>query len=289
MAYVIDIQDLEYVRHGDQPLLARLYRPQGSGPFPLLVHLHGGAWTMRSRLDDTAIAEPLARSGVVVAALDFRMPPDAPYPASMADINYGIRWAKTQAEAWGSNADLVGVMGSSSGGHQAVLTGMRPGDPRYTALPQPAGSASVDAKVRCVIACWPVIDPLGRYQYAKERQAGGQPYPELIDRVIPSHDLYWLTEAAMAEASPVRILERRETVELPPVLYLQGTQDDAHPRAHLDRFVELYCAAGGEVDLHLWEGETSSLFGQSDRAQEAAGTIAQMVEFVRTQMQAVRA
>jgi acetyl esterase len=180
-------------------------------------------------------------------------------------------------------------MGSSSGGHQAVLTGMRPRDARYAAMPPAFGSPSVDARVRCVVALWPVIDPLGRYQYAKERQAGGDPYPELIDRVIPSHDRYWLTEEAMAEASPVRILERGETVELPPVLYLQGTHDDAHPRAHLDRFVELYRAAGGEVDLRLWEGETSSLFGQSDRAQEAARTIAQMAEFVRTQMLAVQA
>jgi acetyl esterase/lipase len=146
----------------------------------------------------------------------------------------------------------------------------------------------VDAGVRCVIACWPVIDPLGRYQHVKERLASGQPYPEAFDRMIPSHDRYWRTEAAMAEASPVRILERREPVALPPVLYLQGTHDDAHPRPHLDRFVELYRAAGGEVDLHLWEGATSSLFGQSDRAPEAADTIAQMVAFVRTHLLAVR-
>jgi acetyl esterase len=166
---------------------------------------------------------------------------------------------------------------------------MRPHNPRYAALPLPPGAPSVDACVASVIACWPVIDPLGRYQYVKERRAGGQPYPEAFDRMIPSHDSYWGTEAAMAEGSPVRILERGEPVALPPVLYLQGTQDDAHPRAHLDRFVELYRAAGGEVALHLWEGETSSLFGLSARAQEAADTIAQMVAFVRAQLLAVQA
>src|SRR6266851_7159306 len=85
--YDVDIADVEYLRHGDQPLLARLFTPRGSGPFPLMVELHGGAWVRGDRLGDTAINEPLAKSGVVVAALDFRMPPDAAYPGSFADIN----------------------------------------------------------------------------------------------------------------------------------------------------------------------------------------------------------
>jgi acetyl esterase/lipase len=87
--YEIAVEDVEYLRHGDKPLLARLYRPLGTGPFPLIVELHGGAWCHGDRLNDQAINERLARSGVVVAALDFRMPPDASYPGSVADINYG--------------------------------------------------------------------------------------------------------------------------------------------------------------------------------------------------------
>ena len=84
----IDVEDVEYLRHGNKPLLARLFKPRGTGPFPLIVELHGGAWCKGDRLNDTALNEPLAKSGVVVAALDFRMPPaDAGYPASMADIN----------------------------------------------------------------------------------------------------------------------------------------------------------------------------------------------------------
>src|SRR5713226_3040131 len=121
--YEIDIKDVEYVRHGDKPLLARLFKPRGQGPFPLIVELHGGAWCLNDRLADRAINEPLAQSGVVVAALDFRMPPEAPYPASLADINYAIRWLKTQATELGSRSDLVGVLGNSSGGHQAMLLG----------------------------------------------------------------------------------------------------------------------------------------------------------------------
>lgn len=253
--YDIDVEDVEYLRHGDTPLLARLFKPRGKGPFPLIVDLHGGAWNLGDRLMDTPINEPLAKSGVVVAALDFRMPPVAPYPASLADINYAIRWLKTHASTWGSLPELVGVLGSSSGAHQAMLLGMRPHDPRYAAISLPAGSPTVAASVNCVVLCWPVIDPLARYHYAKKLKAGGKPYPELVDLVLPLHDKYWLTEEAMAEGNPVLALERGEQVTKPPVLYIQGTNDIAHPRADLDRFVTQYRRVGGLVDLALFEGE----------------------------------
>jgi hypothetical protein len=42
--FTIDVEDVEYLRHGDKPLLARIFRPRGNGPFPLIVDLHGGAW-----------------------------------------------------------------------------------------------------------------------------------------------------------------------------------------------------------------------------------------------------
>src|SRR5881628_258289 len=280
MAYDIRIEDVEYVRHGDKPLLARLFKPRGSGPFPLVVELHGGAWCRGDRLNDTAINEPLAKSGVVVAALDFRMPPEAPYPASLADINYAIRWLKTRATALGSRPDLVGVLGTSSGAHQAMLGGMRPHDRRYAAVPLPAGLPAVDASVRCAVLCWPVIDPLARYHYAKRLRASGPPYPEVVDRVLLCHDRFWQTEEAMAEGSPVQALERGERVALPPVLYIQGTRDQAHPRADLDRFVARYRAAGGEVELELFEGEAEGFAVRNPTSPAATRAAEKIVEFV---------
>ena len=252
--YDIAVEDVEYLRHEDQPLLARLFKPRGQGPFPLIVELHGGAWCLGDRLQDTNINEQLAQSGVVVAALDFRMPPVASSPASLADINYAIRWLKTRATEFGSRPDLVGVFGLSSGGHQAMLLGMRPHDPRYSAIPLPAGAPAVDARLRCVVMGAPVIDPLGRYRYAKKLKEGGEPYPEFVDLVLPLHDQYWQSEDAMAEGNPVLALERGERVELPPVLYIQDTRDIVHPRADLDRFVAQYRQAGGQVELELFEG-----------------------------------
>lgn len=281
-AHAIDVEDIEYLRHGDTPLVARLFRPRGTGPFPLVVELHGGAWCRGSRLDDTAINEPLARSGVVVAALDFRMPPVAPYPASLADINYAIRWLKTRAAALGARPDRVGLMGTSSGAHQAMLAAMRPGDPRYAALPLPAGAPPVDAGVGCVVLGWPVIDPLARYRYVQRLKAGGPPYPELVDRVLPGHDQYWQTEEAMAEGNPVQALERGEPVALPAVLYLQGTADVAHPRPDLERFVTRYRKAGGQVELELFDGEAEGFARKASPA--AARALTMIVEFVHEQL-----
>lgn len=257
--YDIDVQDVEYLRHGDKPLLARLYKPKGDGPFPLMVELHGGAWCRGDRLNDSVLNEALARRGVVVAALDFRMPPDASYPGSLADIHYGIRWCKTQAAAWGCRPDAVGAMGNSSGAHQAMLLGMRPDDSRYAALPLPAGSADVDGRLGCVVLCSPVIDPLGRYHYAQGLRDDITPPEGFGGRVIPAHDQYWQTEAAMEEAAPARALARGEKAELPPVLYLSRTYEEAHPRPDLDEFVKQYRQAGGQLDLSIYEAEDNFL------------------------------
>jgi acetyl esterase/lipase len=277
----IVVEDVEYLRHGDAPLLARLFRPRGTGPFPIVVDLHGGAWCRGDRLSDTPIDEALARSGIIVAALDFRMPPVAPYPASMADIHYAIRWLKTRAASLGGRADRVGVLGVSSGAHQGMLVAMRPRDPRYASLPL---AGDVDAAVGCVVMCWPVIDPLSRYRYAKALKAKGQPYPEVVDRVLPCHDEYWKTEEAMAEGNPVLALERAEPVALPPVLYVQGTRDVAHPRPDLERFVTQYRKAGGHVDLELFDGEVEGFINKNPDSAAAKTALGTIIAFVHAQL-----
>src|SRR3954454_9905475 len=103
--YDVAVEDVEYLRHGDRPLLARLYRPKGTGPFPAVVSLHGGAWVNGDRNTDDAIHQVLARNGILIASLDFRMPPEAGYPASLADANYGVRWLKAKAESLGTRPD----------------------------------------------------------------------------------------------------------------------------------------------------------------------------------------
>ncbi len=277
--YDVQIADVEYLNHGAAPLLARVFRPQGSGPFPIMIELHGGAWVRGNRENGDDANEALAKNGVIVVALDFTVPPEAPYPASMADIHYGVRWAKTQAAGWNGIPDRVGAMGTSSGAHQAMLLGMRPDDSRYAALAQPAGSAAVDGTLACVILVSPVIDPLGRYRYAKGLRDDITPPEGMAERVVASHDQYWVTEEAMAEAAPARILAGGERTALPPSLFLARNYEAGHPRPDTDEFIRQYQKAGGQMDVTFFDEEGEGLL--RDLSSEVAKqTLEQMTAFI---------
>jgi acetyl esterase len=228
--------DVEYQRQNDRPLLARLYQPIGPGPFPAVLEVHGGAWVGGDRFNNVAIGEALAADGIVVLSIDFRMPPAARYPDTVADVNLGIRWLKTNADKFNSRANLVGGLGTSSGGHMLLLSALRPTDARYAKLPL-AGSTQ-DASLRFAIGCWPVADPLQRYRVKK---AAG------IERFVVAHDKFWPSEADMEEASPTLILSRGENVAKPPVLIMQGTADDNLTPDMADNFAAAYAKAGGSV------------------------------------------
>jgi len=274
--YEVDIEEIEYLRHGDKPFIARVYRPRGHGPFPMLIEAHGGAWVRQDRMRNAMMDERIARSGVIVAGIEFRMPPaDPAYPASVADIHYAVRWFKSRAADFAGDPGRIGLIGTSSGGHQVMLVAMRPGDARYGVVPLPG--SSVDASVHFVIPCWPVIDPLGRYEKVKEEAAAGS--KEALE-TIEAHDLYWKTEAAMDEGNPTRALERGEKLAMPPVLYIQGTADKAHPRAHRDRFVVAYRKAGGGLELHLVEGAEQNFMNENPDAQGTADAIERIIAFV---------
>ena len=72
-------------------LMARVYQPQGVGPFPTLLDLHGGAWNNKDRFANEPMDRAVAASGVLVVAVDLTLAPEAPYPASVQDGNYGVR------------------------------------------------------------------------------------------------------------------------------------------------------------------------------------------------------
>jgi acetyl esterase/lipase len=80
--YEFVVKDIVYHRD-TKPRLARLYQPAGSGPFPAVLQVHGGAWNNKDRTDGQNVALDLAAAGIVVLAIDFRNAPEAPYPASL--------------------------------------------------------------------------------------------------------------------------------------------------------------------------------------------------------------
>lgn len=279
-----DVADVEYLRHGDAPLLARIFKPRGQGPFPALVECHGGAWCMSSRLTEHLRHEYMASHGIVSIALDFRSGNEAPYPASVQDINYAVRWAKDNARELKTRPELIGISGQSSGGHLAMLAAMRPRDPRYAAIALPAGAAAQDASVRCVVMSWPVINPLSRYRHAGRAAASGADWAKSI---VPRHDAYWRSEAAMEEGNPMLALERGEKLELPPAVWYQGRGDIVHdykdpqsdfPGNEPQRFCANYKKAGGEIALEYVDMDRHA--GHAPDLSKSGDMFARMVNFV---------
>ena len=253
-------EDVAYLKHGERQIMARVFKPEGAGPFPAYVDLHGGAWNNGDLKDRTGLGEYLAQRGYVMVTLNFRHAADG-YPTTLQDINYGIRWTKAHAKELKVNPGQVAVGGASSGGHLAMLVAMRPNDPRYAAIALPQGSPAVDASVKGVIMLWPVINPLSRYRNAIRRSAEPNP-PAFSIGMKEKHDTYWKTEANMVEGNPMLILERGEKVVMPPAIWIQGRPDEVHdyhdpdggfPGNEPARFVSNYRKRGGDIEITYFD------------------------------------
>jgi acetyl esterase len=241
--YEVDERDVEYQRQAGKAWLARVYQPKGTGPFPTIVDVHGGAWHNGDRTNNAGIDRALAAKGIVVAAVDFRQPPEAGYPASICDVNLAVRWLKAHAAEF-NGTTTIGAFGNSSGGHQVVLSALRPRHTPYSTLPLP-NHPQVNAGLAYVIAAWPVICPLYRFRFAKEFNR---------EEHIKAHIDYWRTEEAMAEGSPQTIIEKNEQVELPPILFLLKANDKNHPLEMQERFIASYRKRGGAIEVHTFDG-----------------------------------
>ena len=254
--------DVDFRRAPARMLLARIYQPQSDGPFPALLDLHGGAWNNQERTANVAMDESLARSGILVVAIDLTRAPEAPYPASIQDANYGVRWLKHKAREWKGDPATVGALGSSSGGHEIELCAMRPNDPRYNAH-KLTEAPDIDASLNYVATRSPVSNPYARFLNAESLGR---------EEMVQNSKKYFSPWETIHEGNPQEILDRGEKVTLPPLLIMQGELDDNVRPAVQDKFVQSYRAAGGECQYevfagceHLWVREPGP---QTDRAHE---------------------
>jgi acetyl esterase/lipase len=278
----VQIREVEYLRRGDMSLIATVYRPRGGDLHPALLDVHGGAWSSGSRSGSAAFHERLASTGLVVVAVDFRLAPQFPYPAQVADVNYATRWLKANAAGLGADTSRLGAIGSSSGGHTLMLSAMRPDDPRYRDPALPAASHS--AEVSYAVLRWPVLDSYARYRYAREREAAAAssgPPPDR-DRLALATEGYFRSEEAMQEGSPTLILERGEPARLPPALIVQGTADGNIPMSIPDAFVASYRDRGGHVEIELFEGMPHAFMAQP--GPETARAFACITRFIARQL-----
>ncbi|MGZ9273064.1 MAG: alpha/beta hydrolase, partial [Candidatus Binatia bacterium] len=188
--------------------------------------------------------ESLARSGVLVVAVDLTRAPEAPYPASVQDANYGVRWLKSKAQEWNGDAATIGVLGSSSGGHEVELLAMRPDDPCYNAL-KLAAAPNLDARVNYVATRSPVSNPYARFLNAESLWRA---------EMMQHSKNYFNPWETIHEANPQEILDRGEKVTLPPLLIMQGELDDNVRPAVQEKFANAYRAAGGDCQYELFAG-----------------------------------
>jgi hypothetical protein len=143
------------------------------------------------------------------------------------DANYGVRWLKWKAPSWNGDASKVGIYGSSSGGHVAELLAMRPHDKRYNAIPLPE-APKIDATVAYVACRSPISDPFARFKNAEKNKRDG---------MVQNHYTYFKPWETIHESNPQEILERKEKVNLVPLLIMQGALDDNVLPAFQEKFV----------------------------------------------------
>ncbi len=265
--FEITVSEVEYRRtSAGRSLMARIYQPKGAGPFPTVLDLHGGAWNTKDRHAEEPMDRALASSGLLVVAVDLTLAPEAPYPASVQDANYAVRWLKWKAPTWNGDGSKIGIYGSSSGGHVAELLGMRPRDPRYNAIPLPQ-APNVDATIAYIATRSPISDPVARYENAEKLKR---------DAMVKNHTTYFKPWDAIHESNPLEILERKERVSLVPLLIMQGGLDDNMLPSAQARFVAAYKAAGGNCQYEVFEGSEHEWVAtpspQTDRAREMVKT-----------------
>jgi acetyl esterase len=255
--FELKVTDMPYRRNAaGRQLFARVYQPQGAGPFPLVLDLHGGAWTRKDRSAEEPMDRAIAASGVVVVAIDLTLSGEAPYPANVQDANYAIRWLKSRAGAWNADGSSVGIYGSSTGGHIAILLAMRPKDARYSAIPlegPPKRAGTVDASVAYVATRSPITDPYVRFQQAEKMKR---------DTLVKASKAYFQPWDSIQEANPQQILERKEPVTLRPLLIMQGDLDDNVLPAVQQKFADTYRAAGGDCRYELFDNSEHEWTGK---------------------------
>ena len=218
-----------YARPGPVELKLDAYLPQSTGPHPVVLVVHGGAWRSGSRRQLAFYAMKLARAGFCCFAIDYRLAPKHKFPAQIDDCRAAVRWIRKHAAEHGGDASRLGAIGYSAGGHLVALLGTtgRAGD----------SQGKVDTRLQCVVAGGAPCE----FRFMADKGRGLS---------------FWLggtiDEAAdnYRDATPVVFASKDD----PPTLFFNGTQDRIVPLQWTTPLYESLKSKGVTVGMHKVEG-----------------------------------
>ena len=243
-------RDVEYVPGGGPRQMLDVYYPEKSTkPVPLVVWIHGGAWSMGSK--DRPPALPLLEQGFAVASVTYRFSQDAVFPAQIEDCKSAIRWLRRNSSSLNIDPAKIGAWGSSAGGHLVAMLGVS-GD-----VKEWDKGENLDQSSRVQAVCdWFGPTDLLTFgpQGGNERPKNPRPFPatdgpdspeaKLLGGAIPANQ-----EKARA-ASPVTYITKDDA----SFLIMHGDEDPLVPAAQSKEFQEALLKAGVSSTLVILPG-----------------------------------
>jgi acetyl esterase/lipase len=152
------VRDINYTVGGKRARLD-IYRPRGADleKAPVLVQIHGGAWTIGTKEQQgLLLMNRMAQRGWICVAMNYRLAPKHPWPAQIIDVKKAIAWTRENIAAYGGDPSYLVVTGGSAGGHLAALAALTAGEADY----QP-GFESADTSVAGCVPFYGVYDMAG--------------------------------------------------------------------------------------------------------------------------------
>lgn len=121
---VSSAKDLVYCKNGGSEQLLDFYLPEGNGPFPVVIFIHGGGWSKGDKSENSEVYIPkLLENGIAVAPINYRLAREGKFPAMIEDAACAVRFLRSEANYFNIDPDNIGVFGGSAGGHLASLLG----------------------------------------------------------------------------------------------------------------------------------------------------------------------
>jgi acetyl esterase/lipase len=227
-----------------------LYVPEGEGPFPVIVSIHGGGFMMGDKADSmgTAGFDQLLAEGYAVAAVNYRLSGEATFPAAVEDVKTAVRWLRANAGEYNLNPDAIAAWGASAGGNLAAMLGTSCGADGVEGAD--LGYADESS---CVQA---VVDWFGPTDFLQmDAQFEGTSCPQTHDAADSPESAYLgvpIQDAPdlAAQANPITYV----TADAPPFLIQHGTADCNVPPQQSQLLHDALTAAGVEANLSFIEG-----------------------------------